>query len=490
MPLSAAEERGLYGLSLDSRVRQAFLALPPSTVQALVAQLTTEAFRRSFIYVRAGQAEAIPAMLRPCLALPDQLVYMHTVSLCLLNALKRLPELYLQESAVRAVVPLTPPEEQWLREYWGPSQSAHNPVLARLDAVIDFTSPMWKDSLQFMEPNLSSVGGLHLAPVCEQMISEVVVPALQQVDPTLQLTTGPDLREQFLQEAVAHLMAIGRKGRTLCLIEPKYAGDGPAEQAALVEYYQSHHGLTVCHADPAELYLQNGEVCYEGQVVDLGYRDYEVRDLLAIELEDGIDTRPLRALFQQNRIMSSLTGEFDHKSCWELLTEPTLARKYFSTAERQVFQRHVLWTRYLAPRYTTLPEGALGDLLEFTRKQQELLVIKPNRSYGGDRVIVGATVSPGEWEAAIELAVQGAEHGAEYVSEQWVVQRLTRIPVQEFPVVTPEGAVNLEPFYTVMGLVPTRTGLSMLGRASQKLVVNVAQRGGLCAVLVGEPPAK
>jgi len=42
----------------------------------------------------------------------------------------------------------------------------------------------------------------------------------------------------------------------------------------------------------------------------------------------------------------------------------------------------------------------------------------------------------------------------------------------------------------VMGLAPTKYGLSILGRASQKQVVNVAQRGGMCSVLVGKPGAR
>ena len=68
-----------------------------------------------------------------------------------------------------------------------------------------------------------------------------------------------------------------------------------------------------------------------------------------------------------------------------------------------------------------------------------------------------------------------------------MVQRLARIPVNEFPVVDRDGNVSVEPFYTVMGLAPTKYGLAILGRASQKMVVNVAQRGGMCGVLIGKP---
>ena len=47
--------------------------------------------------------------------------------------------------------------------------------------------------------------------------------------------------------------------------------------------------------------------------------------------------------------------------------------------------------------------------------------------------------------------------------------------------------MSTEPFYTVIGLTPTKYGVSILGRASQKMVVNVAQRGGMCGMLIGEP---
>jgi len=38
-----------------------------------------------------------------------------------------------------------------------------------------------------------------------------------------------------------------------------------------------------------------------------------------------------------------------------------------------------------------------------------------------------------------------------------------------------DGSVHIEPFYTVMGFAPSKYGLGILGRASQKQVVNVAR---------------
>ena len=48
----------------------------------------------------------------------------------------------------------------------------------------------------------------------------------------------------------------------------------------------------------------------------------------------------------------------------------------------------------------------------------------------------------------------------------------------------PDGTVHIEPFYTVMGFAASEDGVAILARASQKQVVNVAQHGGICGVLV------
>jgi len=113
-------------------------------------------------------------------------------------------------------------------------------------------------------------------------------------------------------------------------------------------------------------------------------------------------------------------------------------------------------------------------------------VLKPNRSYGGTGVMLGASVDAAEWEAQLVAAAALADDP----ERSWVVQRATRLPVHEFPVIGPAGRVFGEPFYVVMGFAPSRYGLAMLARASQQQVVNVAQHGGLCAVMVSASPLR
>ncbi|MCS7045433.1 MAG: DUF692 domain-containing protein, partial [Gemmataceae bacterium] len=145
--LTPAEELGLSGLSLASRVRKAFFKVPEARLVELADRIHAEALRRHLCYLRDGQEEVTHVMPLPITLLPEQLSYVHYVSQIITNAFKRLAELYIQDFAVRDVLRLTEGEEKWLWDCWGPSQRENNPIFGRLDALVDFISPMWKDSL-------------------------------------------------------------------------------------------------------------------------------------------------------------------------------------------------------------------------------------------------------------------------------------------------------------------------------------------------------
>ena len=473
--LTPAEEEGLAGLALASRVQHALYRLAPAELAGLIERLRAGALSHHVVYLHEGEVEPIRILPAPLTVLPEQLAYVHRVTLAVQRALERLPSLYLQDFTVREILRLPDAEERWLRDCWGPSQEAHNPVFGRLDALVDFTSPMWKETLRFVEPNLTGIGGLHMVPTCERLLADIVVPVLRDGDAGLDLAVGQDMRELLVRTLLEHAAAIGA-GPQVCFIEPKYAASGPDEQAELARWLRDRYGLTVMHADPSELVLKDGAVWYEGQRVDLAYRDYGVIDLLELEAE-GVDVEPMRVLLRENRMVSSIAAELDQKACWEVLTDPRLCQEYFTAEERQLFQRHILWTRVLSDRRTVLPDGRRGNLLEYARTSHEALVLKPNRSYGGDGIVIGPAVTRDEWETALQAAL--ADPG-----DRWVVQQLATIPVREFPVVGPDGTVHIEPFYTVMGFAANEDGVAILARASQKQVVNVAQHGGICGVLV------
>src|ERR1700756_884132 len=91
-----------------------------------------------------------------------------------------------------------------------------------------------------------------------------------------------------------------------------------------------------------------------------------------------------------------------------------------------------------------------------------------------------------EWLRLLDEAAETTEDP----EKSWVVQVATRLPVHEFPVVGADGRVFGEPFYAVMGFAATENGFGTVCRVSQKQVVNVAQRGGLAALLEAEAPSE
>src|SRR5262249_40170675 len=151
---------------------------------------------------------------------------------------------------------LSPDEEKWLWDAWGPSQRENNPVFGRLDALVDFISPMWKDTLRFVQPHLGGIGGRRLIPTAREILADGVLPGLLQCDSVRRPELGADIRELLMQEVLDHAEAIGRplnvpspqEGEggvrgTICFVEPKYAGSGPDEQEALAQYFRDRHGL-------------------------------------------------------------------------------------------------------------------------------------------------------------------------------------------------------------------------------------------------------
>ena len=471
-----AEEIGLSGQRLAARVQNAIDSIPSDEMVELIRAIRREAEERHLVYQRDGVDEIIRLLPCPITLRPDQLGYTHYVSQTLLNCLKRLPDLYFTVPEVQDLLRVTPVEEEWLRECWTPAHREANPMFSRFDAVVDYSKAEWKDSIKFMEPNLTGIGGLHISPTSMEVLADIVVPALLVQDSTIRLQLAEDIRDLLLQDLLEHLDEIGRPEGQIVLVDPKYSIDGPDEMEALVEYYRERYGVSLLHADASELRLRGDEVFYGDARVDLAYRDASVLDLIDIASE-GVDIAPMRALLKQNRVVSSIAAELDQKSMFEVLTDPVLADRFLTEAEQQVMRRHVLWTRILSDRRSTSPDGKQIDVLEYARKNRESLVLKPNRSYGGEGVLVGPGVKQGEWESAIERALTDS-------NDRWVLQETAEIPVKSFHVLDDAGELGVEPFYVVMGIAPSHYGIAMLVRASQSRVVNIAQKGGTCAVMV------
>ena len=463
---------------VGDRLQSALQAIGQERLGHVLHGIEDDARAALLLYLHAGRAKEVSVLAGPLTVLPGQFEYLHTAALTLHEASRRLLPLWLADPNVRSALPVSHGDEEWIRSCWRPSHARANPVFGRLDAAAQLESPGWKGTLQFLEPNLTGIGGLHMLPAAERILEQRLGPVVAERAPELRLTLGQDARDLLAAQLLEHLEALERPGRRICFIEARWADTGPEEQTLLAAHLHRRFGIEVCHANPAELVLDGDRVLFEGEGVDLGYRDYSVEELRELSRR-GVDVSPMRALFLQNRMVSSIAAELEQKSMWEVFTDPALSERHFTPAEQQVFRRHVPWTRLVRGRRTDLADGSVGDLPEFVRTGRELLVLKPNRGYGGTGVCIGAEETQATWERALDQAL--AEPDA------WVVQRRVALSVHRFPVRAPDGSVALETMHVVLGMFATEEGLSLTGRASCDPVVNVARRGGIVVVMIAHP---
>ena len=207
-----AEASGLRGARLAARVRQALYRLPAGELAPAHERMRQAATERHMDYFHEGRVETIRVLPCPITLLPEQLVYLHSITRTLHYALLRMPELYFADPAVRALLRARTRGGRMAPRLLDSRGAGRNPVFDRLDCMVDYANPIWKDTLRFVEPNLTGVGGLYLVPAVEEVVDGVVVPLLLSQDPGIRLTRLLDARILLLKELVEHLEVVGRPG--------------------------------------------------------------------------------------------------------------------------------------------------------------------------------------------------------------------------------------------------------------------------------------
>ncbi len=463
---------------LGRSINDIFLAIPPAEGRELFERVRAEAEAAQIIYEDDdGASQVVPIMLRPRVIRHEQEDYFHRICLDLNRAIERLAKLYLHDDRVRELLPFTDREDRWLRDVLVRVGDRPQTVIARLDANADFADDNWDGQFHFFETNTVGVGGMYYAPKVSEILMNVVVPAMQRVAPGLVVKPQADMRQLLLEQLVTHAKQTRRKRLNTAFVQERGLVGGPNEFPFLVEYLLAH-GVTAVMCDPRDLEVRDGELHCGDLPIDLVYRDGEIAMFIQME-DEGADLAGIKHAFLENQVVSSFAGEFDHKSTFEVLTTPEIAAT-FTMRQQRIFRHHVLWTRRIREVRTTDPDGVEIDLLPWLRRNKDILVLKPNRSFGGHGIVVGPHVDLSEWDDALAAAMADSASDTGGV----VAQRYVDVRVKDFPVLGEDGTISLEEFYVVCGFLATQRGLGILGRASKKRVVNVGQKGGLTGILV------
>ncbi|MBS2031889.1 MAG: hypothetical protein JST54_28590 [Deltaproteobacteria bacterium] len=462
-PLDRDEPPEPAAPALEAELERALLQLPPDAYRDLAHDLQQASLATGFTWERRdGGFDPVPLQLRPRVWTTRQCEFVRHACLTVQGALARLLPAWLDDAAVREVLPLAPYEEDRIRALArsGADLGDQN-LFARLDAIIDPTSPTWDRTLAFLEPNVVGVGGVRYTALGEKLWAEVVRPRLGNAP----ILPPLDSRQLMLEHLQDRARGLGLRGPLrVALVEDLRDTFGTNELRLIAEYFRSQ-GAKAHHVDVRTLSWDGNQLLAAGQPVDLVYRFPELRELE--ELDVGKALHPLWQAFDANRVVSTLAGDFDHKSTFELFTSARFT-SHFTDAERRVFARHVLWTRLMKERKTDGPDGAELELVPFVRRHRAELVLKPNRSYGGQGVVIGAEVNDETWDARLHEAL--SQPGG------WVVQRFRPLPRQAFPVRRGDGWDH-EELLVVCGFFATLRGVTAMGRASRAAIVNLTQRG-------------
>jgi len=163
------------------------------------------------------------------------------------------------------------------------------------------------------------------------------------------------------------------------------------------------HGLDAEVVLPDQLEYKGGVLRQAGRAIDVVLHRVRIHEFL-LRFDLG---HPLVRAYREHAVclVNSFRSELAHKrSVFALLSDESLTTS-FPAAERKAIQQHVPWTRVVAPGKTKHGTRTV-DLLEYTLKHRQKLVLKPNDDSGEEHAVQGWLTDDAGWERALRLAVR------------------------------------------------------------------------------------
>jgi hypothetical protein len=377
----------------------------------------------------------------------------------LYSALSRLTEAALADEALSQALGLSEKEIRWARVHPGYDDVS---ITGRLDTFIG------ADSFSFLEYN-----GENPAGIGDQLSLEKLFACVPEVSRFLAETphffAQPHL--QLLRSLERSYRDFGGRTERPSIGIVDWAGvDTGAEFEILREFFESNGYATVV-CDPREIEYRRGSLSAGGRSIDVFYKRVIIHELME-RLDEDHDI--FRAVADGAVCMvNAFSSKVPHKKASFGVLSDDRYEGLFTKEQLQVIRKHVPWTRRVAPA-TTEHQGTQVDLLEFIRTERENLVLKPNDDYGGHGVAFGWESSPGEWETAIDRAVN-----SDYVVQERVPVENTSIPrFEEGEARMASLTVDIDPF-----LFHGEVEGAMVRLAAGPLV-NITQGGGETALVI------
>jgi hypothetical protein len=227
-------------------------------------------------------------------------------------------------------------------------------------------------------------------------------------------------------------------------------------------------------ADPRDLEWDGKALSAKGKKIDLVYRRVLINDIVARPNECAALVKAYEA--QAVCVANNFRCKIPHvKAFFAVLTEEKNAN-LFSSEERDVIRLHVPWTRVVEDVKTDYQGQPIG-LLDYIRKNQSNLVLKPSDEYGGTGVTLGWEIDSSQWGNSIQQALAGGTSAKERGC--WIVQEKIAMRRGEFPYINADGKVEFHDMLVDLAPYMFRGKLSgFLTRLSASSLANVTSGGG------------
>ena len=451
-------------------MRAAIQGLSESSLTELAGQIRADAQKRGLTMQGEGRdQEMIPVVLTPWVADRESVRYFQSLLRGIRRTINRVLSNYFDDPKLQEILPLRETELEWLKATCTSGMCRPQTVFERFDTNLGPDVEKDLSSFQILEFNAVGVGCIYLMPAVTELIAAQLFPHLADLLKDHPLVSPSDYRDLLVEQLKAHSKAIGRDQCRVGLVERRETTPGGTDEFNRMMPFFQEKGVPVVVGDPREVERRNGDLLLKGEVIDVIYRDFQLEEVVSIKTHGG-SVEGIETAFSRNQVVSTVFGEFDHKSLCELLTNPDYS-SYFSMQELRAARRRVPWTRLVNERRTPGMEGAEVDLLSYIREHREQLVLKPNRGYGGEGVIVGEKVTQSAWEEALDKAA--------VKPKGWVTQEKVKIARAPVMILREKGKPQIEEQYVTLSITATPRGVAFVGRSSADPVVNISQGGGL-----------
>jgi uncharacterized circularly permuted ATP-grasp superfamily protein len=349
--------------------------------------------------------------LRPVFLSPQDEERVRTVAEAIAAIAERLTRAAIADASLFAQFRLRPEEERLVRmpAGFGPASTA-----SRLDA---FLLP---ESLKFTEYNGESPAGAGYSETLSDLFRSL--PLMEDFKKRFEVHSYP-LSARLLDALVTTYVDWGGQKKQPQMAIVDWREVPTWNEFEILEERFEKMGIPVVLADPRELDFDGKRLLAKGKPIDLLYRRVLINDIVAKPKE----CEALVRAYESGTVCvaNNFRCKIPHvKAFFAVLTDAKNA-KYLSSEERGLIERHIPWTRVVGDVKTEYG-GEPIELLDYIRKQQKNLVLKPSDEYGGMGVTLGWEVEKKKWEQAIEQALPGGKAAKAHGS--WIVQE--RIPMR------------------------------------------------------------